>query len=485
VLRFNDTNIERAIAPLLSRLRGRRALAIAVDENDFASQLRHRFDSVESLQLTDGNGPESASAALTNGLELESDSMDLVALYWSFHHMEKRALALREILRVLRPQGRIAVIDGIPLAGSERQYTHLMLQQLMVEWRAALGGPSFPILSAEEMQRELKAAGFHHLRVHEFLQTVSVPAGEAERKEQSLKILRRDIIPSLARLGARRAEFEKRVVEIKQRIERVGIEMHPFVVVTGMKKLTTSRAQPTLFAGDTANTAVAAKLESRYEFHSDLEEGMPSLEERLLKFGPSSLRVPELLAFLLNPGQPESTRGLAERILHDYGSRAIAEERNPYRLRDTLDVSLSVACQLISLFELGRRFFEKSKVPTLRSPEDVFNHLREMGTLKREHFRMMFLNPQSELLGDEVIAIGNRNAAQLHPREVFQRAAQYRASALILCHNHPSGDANPSSEDLELTRRLAEASKIMGMELLDHIIVAGQTWMSLRDAGLL
>ncbi|MFH1010024.1 MAG: DNA repair protein RadC [bacterium] len=483
MLPFTDTNVTRALAPLLSRFRGRRAVVIAPGEPDFVVQLRHRFDDLWSLQPPDGESSEIHFKDPSTGLIGEDDCLDLAVFYWSFHCFSERACALAETLRVLKPQGRVVIVDPIPLAGNERQYTHLMLQQMLTEWNAALGKASFPVLTAEAMQRDLKAAGFHHLRTHEFLQTSSTPGTDAELKEQALGILRQEIIPSLAQLGARRAEFEKRVVELKQRLERIGIEIHPFVAVTGMKKAKTGRSQPNLFVGET--DVPTPKAERRYEITAELQETELSLEERLLKFGAASLRAPELFAFLLCPGQPETVEELAERILHDYGSRAIAEEQNPYRLKDALNISLPLACQIVVMFELGRRFFDKGKAPALRSPEDVFHHLREMGTLKREQFRVLFLNPQGELLGDEIVATGNRGAARLHPRDIFARALHHRAAALILCHNHPSGDLSPSPEDLEFTQRLLEASKLMGIELLDHVIITDRAWTSFRDSGLL
>ncbi|MBM3325141.1 MAG: class I SAM-dependent methyltransferase, partial [Calditrichaeota bacterium] len=244
MLPFTDASVTRALAPLLSRFRGRRAVVIASGEPDFVAQLRHRFDDIWSLQPPDGETSEIHFKDPSTDLTAEDDCSDLAVFYWSFHCFSERAAALAETLRVLKPQGRVLIVDPIPLAGNERQYTHLMLQQLVTEWNAALGRPSFPVMTAEAMQRDLKTAGFHHLRVHEFLQTSLTPGTDAKLKEQALGILRKEIIPSLSQLGARRAEFEKRVVEIKQRLERIGIEIHPFVAVTGMKKAKTVRLQP-------------------------------------------------------------------------------------------------------------------------------------------------------------------------------------------------------------------------------------------------
>jgi DNA repair protein RadC len=452
-------------------------------ENDLTNYLHAHFESVKTVNATT-EGLAAFSEPPTSPPPFEDDFFDLVAFHWTFHRIEKRSLALAETLRILKPQGRILLVEGIPVAGNERQYTHLALRQLLIERDTALHHPSFPILTADDIQRELKGAGFHHLRLQEVLQTSSKPGGDPEQKKEAQEILRKNLIPSLVQLGPRRSEFEKRMVEIKQRIERVGIEVHPFAIISGIKKVTASHLQPNLFSEKT-DTASATKCEEIYKLSEGPEADDLSLEEQLLKFGAASLRTPELLAFLLSPGQPGSARELAERILHDYGSRAITGEKSPHRLKENLNVSLSTACQIIALFEIGRRFFGKSKAPILRSPEEVFNYLQPMVKLKREHFRGLFLNRQGELIDDEIIAIGNRTAARVHPREIFRRAMERNATAVILCHNHPSTDPTPSPEDIELTQRLVQAGKIVGIELLDHIIIADRTWTSFREANLL
>jgi len=483
VLPSTNSGTRSLLGTLLGRFRGRRALYVGMGENDLTAYLHLHFESVESLQA----GTEelaSFSDSSASPLPFENDFFDLVAFHWSFHLIEKRSPALTETLRILKPQGRILLVEGIPVAGNERQYTHLAFRQLLIERDAALHHASFPILAADEIQRELKAAGFHHLRLQEVLQTCTKPGGDPALKEQAQEILRKDLIPSLVQLGPRRSEFEKRMVEIKQRIERIGIEIHPFAIVTGTRKVAASHLQPNLFT-DKTNAPSVAKSEETYRLADGLELEELPLEERLLKLGAASLRTPELLAFLLSPGQPESSRELAERLLHDYGSRAISDERNPHRLKETLSVSLPVACQIVALFEIGRRFFGKGKAPTLRSPEEVFNYMQPMARLKREHFRGLFLNRQGELIDDEIIAVGSRCAARVHPREIFRRAMERNATAIILCHNHPSSDPTPSPEDIELTQRLVQAGKIVGIELLDHIIVAERTWTSFRDSNLL
>jgi DNA repair protein RadC len=457
----------------LGRLRGHRALLIGTETGDVAPRLRKRFEKIE-IATTDSK----------TSYKYESDYFDLVAFLGSFHHLKERAAILTDVMRALKTRGRVMVVDGIPLAGNDRQQTHLMLRQMLSERDAAMGLPLFPLLTTDEIQRELKAASFHHLRAQEFLQTNDNPGGDNQLKEQALEILRMDVIPSLAHLGIRRQEFEKRLVEIKQRIERIGIESHPFAVVSGINKFRKDITQPNLFTGE--NTPTDIEKESvPYEIPREIETSHLSLEERLLNLGPASLRIPELLAFLISPAEPERALEFAERILSDYGSRAVSEEQNPHHLKEMLGIPLPTACKVVALFEIGRRFFQDVDIPILRNPEDVFKHVQEMAKLPKEHFRCLFLNVRGELVGDELIATGTRASARLHPREIFRQATQHNAVAFILCHNHPSGHSTPSPEDIELTRRLVQAGKAMSIELLDHIIVTYNQWTSFRDSRLL
>jgi DNA repair protein RadC len=109
----------------------------------------------------------------------------------------------------------------------------------------------------------------------------------------------------------------------------------------------------------------------------------------------------------------------------------------------------------------------------------------DMGALRREQFRGLYLNNRQKLVADEIISIGTLTSAILHPREVFRPALTHHAVSLILLHNHPSGDPEPSPEDLEMTRRLHRAGQILGIELLDHVIVAGDSWYSMKNANLI
>jgi DNA repair protein RadC len=215
------------------------------------------------------------------------------------------------------------------------------------------------------------------------------------------------------------------------------------------------------------------------------EEKKP--REKLIRYGPDVLRIPELVSIILNTGyRDENVLELSHRIIKEYGSRAIASEKNVGRLMETLGIPPVKACQIIACFELGRRFFqeEPGKMPTIRGPEDVYIYLEDMRKLKKEQFRGLYLNARNKVIHDEVISIGTLTANLVHPREVFQPAIEYLACGVIVAHNHPSGDPEPSEDDLEITRKLASVGKTMDIELLDHIIIGSKRYVSLKEKGI-
>lgn len=210
--------------------------------------------------------------------------------------------------------------------------------------------------------------------------------------------------------------------------------------------------------------------------------------EKLIGKGPDSLKNSELLAIILNTGYGgESVTELAARILQEYGPKAITKERNVNRLMDDLGIPPVKACQIIACFELGRRFFmeETGRMPTIRSSEDVYTHLGEIEKYQKEQFRGLYLNARNKLIHDEVVSIGTLTTNLVHPREVFRPAIEFSSAAIILAHNHPSGDPEPSEDDIIVTKQLIEVSKIMGFEILDHIVVGKGRYVSMRDRKIM
>lgn len=206
--------------------------------------------------------------------------------------------------------------------------------------------------------------------------------------------------------------------------------------------------------------------------------------EKLLSAGPGSLTHAELMAVLLGVGtRKEEVMTMASRILREYGERAIVNERNPQRLADSLDIPLAKACQIVASFELGRRSYQNraGKPLFVRTATQAFEHLRGMGDLQKEQLRGLYVNSRYEIIHEEIISIGSLTANIVHPREVFHPALEYNAAAVIVAHNHPSGTLEPSENDIQATEQLVAAGKVLGIELLDHLIIAGETFVSIVE----
>jgi len=206
--------------------------------------------------------------------------------------------------------------------------------------------------------------------------------------------------------------------------------------------------------------------------------------EKLIKFGPNSLSVAELVAILLGVGtKKEEVLAMARRILKQYGEKTIINETNPANLAEALNIPLGKACQIVASFELGRRFFEKraGKPAFVCTAQQAYQYLTGMAEAKKEQLRGLYLNSRYEIIHDEVISVGSLTANIVHPREVFHPAVEYGAVAVIIAHNHPSGSLEPTQADVEVTKQLVDAGKVLGIDLLDHLIVTDNTFISIME----
>lgn len=206
--------------------------------------------------------------------------------------------------------------------------------------------------------------------------------------------------------------------------------------------------------------------------------------EKLQLLGPSSLSVAELVAVVLGVGtRKEEVMAMSRRIVAEYGERAIIHEKNPIRLAEILSIPVGKAHQIIACFELGRRAFSTSggKPVFIRTASQAFQYVSNIGYLPKEQLRGLYLNSRFELVHDEVISIGSLTANIVHPREVFQPALAHQAVAVIIAHNHPSGNLAPTSADLSVTSQLRAAGKILGIDVLDHIIVTKDKFASILE----
>lgn len=212
--------------------------------------------------------------------------------------------------------------------------------------------------------------------------------------------------------------------------------------------------------------------------------------EKMVSYGCQSLSNSELLAIILSTGTKDRTAiDLANSVLNmsNEGLRAL-RDCTIEELSQIKGVGLAKASQIIAAVELGKRIALTTKVNNykIKSPDDVSNLLmEEMRYLKKEVFNILLLNTKHDVIAIENISIGSLNASIVHPREVFNRAVKRSSSAIILAHNHPSGDPKPSGEDINITKRLIEAGTIIGINVLDHIIIGDGVYFSMKEQELI
>jgi DNA repair protein RadC len=209
--------------------------------------------------------------------------------------------------------------------------------------------------------------------------------------------------------------------------------------------------------------------------------------EKLIARGPGVLYLKELVAILLGSGtRGRSALGLAETVLEGQGRDSLATV-TPQELLRLPGIGPAKAARLVAAMELGRRLLMPERGGTaVRSPGDVYNLTRaQLENSRKEIFLALYLDTAHRVVHSETVSLGTLDSSLVHPREVFHPAVECTAAAVVVVHNHPSGETNPSHEDIELTRRLLEAGRIMGIELLDHVIVTRKGFFSFKEGGLL
>ncbi|WP_406686706.1 DNA repair protein RadC [Rossellomorea vietnamensis] len=211
--------------------------------------------------------------------------------------------------------------------------------------------------------------------------------------------------------------------------------------------------------------------------------------ERMIQSGAASLSNQELLAILLRTGtKSESVLQLSNRLLNQFDGLNLLKDASLEEITKTKGVGLAKAVQIMAAVEFGRRISNLAFDDrySIRSPEDGANYvMNDMRFLAQEHFVCLYLNTKNQVLHKQTIFIGSLNASIVHPREVFKEAFRRSAASIICIHNHPSGDPTPSREDIEVTKRLVECGRIIGIDILDHLIIGEKKFISLKEKGYL
>jgi DNA repair protein RadC len=210
--------------------------------------------------------------------------------------------------------------------------------------------------------------------------------------------------------------------------------------------------------------------------------------ERLGKLGPQALSSAELLAILLRVGVTgENAVQVGQRLLQTFGGLTGLHRASFDEVRAQHGIGEAKAAQIKAAIELGRRLKDESPKdpPTINSPADAAELvLYEMSGLEQEHLRVIMLDSRNHVLGIAEVYKGSVNSSQVHIGEVFKPAIRRNATAIIVIHNHPSGDPTPSPDDVAVTRAILQAGKLLDIDVLDHMVIGQGRWVSLKERGL-
>ena len=215
-----------------------------------------------------------------------------------------------------------------------------------------------------------------------------------------------------------------------------------------------------------------------------IEEYRP--REKLLKEGVYSLNDSELLAIIINTGtKKENAVEISSKLISKYGLNRLSR-LSVKELRDIEGIGITKACQIIALLEFNKRYsVRKNNGRKISCSRDVYEHCHpKLSELEKEHFIALLLDTKNKIITEDTISIGTLNSSLVHPREVFKNAIKESANTIILVHNHPSGEPEPSEEDREITRLLIQAGELLNIKVLDHIIIGKECYYSFTDSGL-
>jgi len=205
--------------------------------------------------------------------------------------------------------------------------------------------------------------------------------------------------------------------------------------------------------------------------------------EKLAEKGPAALSDAELVAVVLGSGvKGRDVLQIASKIVKVMKDEF--DKLSLHRLKQIEGVGFAKACQLLASMELARRYLIKEE-NKIQSPSDVLPLVADLRAKHQEYFVTISLNGANEVIEKRIVTVGLLNSSQIHPREVFADVITDRAASVILVHNHPSGSVSPSEDDIQITKQLVEAGRILGISVLDHIIVSKKGYISMKEKGFI
>lgn len=207
--------------------------------------------------------------------------------------------------------------------------------------------------------------------------------------------------------------------------------------------------------------------------------------EKLIKYGPNKLSNSELLAIILSTGtKSKNAIQLANHILKQVGSKNLPNA-SVADLQKIKGLGTAKTTKIVSGFELSKRLLKGKKSTLALTPKQVYRELKDIKSLKKEHFVVFYLNAQNQEITREIVSIGTVDLSVVHPREVFEGAIKNLATQIIVAHNHPSTAPDPSSEDIKVTNQLVQAGEVVGITVLDHVIVTKNGYYSFKLNNLI
>lgn len=210
--------------------------------------------------------------------------------------------------------------------------------------------------------------------------------------------------------------------------------------------------------------------------------------EKLIKHGPKILTNSELLAIILGTGnKQENVLSLSNKILRKYNLKSLSRA-SITKLSKEVGIGKAKSCQISACFELGKRIssFKENKKLKIRNAKEIVKLFgSEMSSLKQENLKVIFLDSRNKIIKDDIIFIGSFNESIINHREIFKIALEENANSIILIHNHPSGDPNPSMSDIEATQEILRAAEILKIPVMDHIIIGDQKYFSFKEKQLI
>lgn len=207
--------------------------------------------------------------------------------------------------------------------------------------------------------------------------------------------------------------------------------------------------------------------------------------EKMIRYGPEKLKTHELLALLIRSGtKGKNVLDIAQDIISYYGEKqlfdATVEELSTYD-----GIGRAKAVEVVAAFELAKRFYRIDQVPKCTDPAVIWQRTKHIHTKKQEHVVVFLLNGAAEEISNKTVFVGSLTTTMIHPREIYEYAIGSVAAGIVLVHNHPSGQLEPSSEDIVMTHRMKKSGTILGIPLLDHVIVTQKGYYSFLQEGML